>query len=186
MEMKKPKVIYERSRLTFLPEKIEPLNPDDAFRVVTPNSVFQMTKKEFHRDFANVVRSASYAGRSKDGKLERGTYHYHDVPMKAYKYMIDGEVRPSRGNDYKPILVRDMSDEEYRALEKGLESPEPLVRRRCQILLVSLEGKRVSQITSNVDCSYMTVVRVVRGFNEEGLASIWRYKYSPRPPSHGA
>jgi hypothetical protein len=70
---------YEFSRLGFKADVIEPLRDRDSFRVVTPVGTFQMTKAEFYRDFANVVRSRSYR--------DRGLYHYPTVPEKALKYL---------------------------------------------------------------------------------------------------
>ena len=70
---------YEFHRLGFKAEVIEPLGKQDKFRIVTPEGTFEMTKGEFYRDFANVVRSMSYR--------ERGLYHYPTTPGKALKYL---------------------------------------------------------------------------------------------------
>ena len=73
-------VSYDFSRLCFKADVIEPLRDKDSFRVVTPVGTFQMTKREFYQDFANVVRSRSYQ--------EGGIYHYPTVPQKALKYLV--------------------------------------------------------------------------------------------------
>jgi len=73
-------VSYEYYRLGFKADVIEPLRDKDSFRVVTPDGTFQMTKREFYRDFANVVRTMSYR--------DRGLYHYSRVPQKALKYLV--------------------------------------------------------------------------------------------------
>jgi hypothetical protein len=70
---------YEFSRLGFRADVIEPLSPSDLFRIVTPEGTFEMSKADFYRDFANVVRSMSYR--------ERRLYHYPRTPEKAFKYL---------------------------------------------------------------------------------------------------
>jgi curved DNA-binding protein CbpA len=73
-------VMYEFSRLCFKADVIESLSDQGSFRVVTPVGIFQMTKADFYRDFANVVRSRSYR--------EGGIYHYPTVPQKALGYQV--------------------------------------------------------------------------------------------------
>ena len=75
-----PITSYEFSRLCFKRDVIEALAPQDAFRVITPQGVFQMTKAEFHRVFPNVARSRSY--------LENGLYHYPKLPARAEEFRI--------------------------------------------------------------------------------------------------
>ena len=65
---------YRYSRVCFLARYIEPLSADQAFRMETPDGVFQMSKADFQRDSPNVVSSKSY----QDDKL----YH-REKPMKA-------------------------------------------------------------------------------------------------------
>ena len=72
-------VSYEFSRLGFKADVIEPLAPNDRFRIITPQGTFEMTKAEFYRDFANVVVTMSYR--------TRGLYHYPRTPEKALKYL---------------------------------------------------------------------------------------------------
>ena len=75
-----PAVTYTFSRLCFKASKIEPLQPDEAFRVVTPVGTFQMTKAEFYNTFPKVVESKSYA--------QSGLYHYPSVPQRALPYKL--------------------------------------------------------------------------------------------------
>jgi len=55
--------VYQFSRLGFKADVIEPLGPRDRFPIVTPEGAFEMTKADFHRDFANVANSMSYRDR---------------------------------------------------------------------------------------------------------------------------
>ncbi len=80
MSPSQPIPTYEFSRLGFKADVIEPLRPDERFRIVTPEGTFEMTKAEFYRDFDNVVRSMSYR--------DRGLYHYPTTPEKALKYLV--------------------------------------------------------------------------------------------------
>lgn len=77
-----PRVIYEATRLRFKASVIEPLLPDDAFRIITPLWDFQMTKRDFYLDFDNVVASASYR--------DKGDYNYKTLPSRVLKYLIAG------------------------------------------------------------------------------------------------
>jgi hypothetical protein len=72
-----PKVTYESSRFCFKRERIEELQPQDQFRMITPVGVFQMSKEEFYREFPNVVASGSY---------KAGVYNYPRLPSKASSF----------------------------------------------------------------------------------------------------
>jgi hypothetical protein len=52
----------------------------DVFRIETPEGVFQMSKAEFRRVFANVAASASYR--------DNGLYHYPKTPEKALQFLV--------------------------------------------------------------------------------------------------
>jgi hypothetical protein len=80
------KVAYRASRLHFKAEKIEPLRPEDRFRIDTPHGSFEMSKAEFYRDFPNVVTSRSYK--------EKGSYHYLKVPKRALRYRTGDTAVP--------------------------------------------------------------------------------------------
>ena len=75
-----PKVTYRDSRLCFKKEYIEPLNPEESFRIVCGNGIFQMTQNEFYKVFDNVVNTSSYQ--------ERGQYHSKKPPRKAIQFRI--------------------------------------------------------------------------------------------------
>jgi hypothetical protein len=73
-------VSYRHTRLCFKADQIEPLPMDGAFRVTTNVGIFQMTKAEFYRDFANVVQTRSYRA--------PGGYHYPSIPKAALRYRV--------------------------------------------------------------------------------------------------
>jgi hypothetical protein len=78
-----PQVTYRFSRFCFKASAIEPLGPDDSFRMITlGDGVFQMTKAQFYADFPNVPLTASYR--------EIGLYHSRKPPQKAMRYRICG------------------------------------------------------------------------------------------------
>ena len=76
-----PKVTYRYSRLTFRRDSIEPLKPNDVFRVETPVGAFEMSKSGFHQTFRNVTQSRSYC--------VNGLYNYTTVPKKAERFLVD-------------------------------------------------------------------------------------------------
>lgn len=75
-----PKVTYRDHRLCFKKEYIEPLGPEDSFRIICGNGIFQMTKNEFYEAFNNIVKTSSYQ--------ERGQYHSKNPPRKALPFRI--------------------------------------------------------------------------------------------------
>ncbi len=75
------RVAYRYSRLTFHRDSIEPLEPDELFRVETPVGAFEMSKADFYETFPGVVRSRSYA--------INGHYNYATVPRKAERFLVD-------------------------------------------------------------------------------------------------
>jgi hypothetical protein len=76
-----PLVTYRHTRLCFRADQIEPLPMDGSFRVTTNVGIFQMTKAEFYRDFANVVQTRSYRA--------QGGYHYSVLPRRAERYRVN-------------------------------------------------------------------------------------------------
>ncbi len=74
-------VEYASTRLTFRRDVIEALCDTDAFRIVTPQGTFEMTRADFYDAFANVVASRSYR--------EHGVYHYPAHPEKALCYRLN-------------------------------------------------------------------------------------------------
>jgi transposase len=81
----------------------------------------------------------------------------------------------------QPIFVRTIEDKEREALEAGLRSKEVFVLRRCQILLASGRGQRAPAIAQAVGCDDETVRKVIRAFNETGLAAL---QCGSRRPHH--
>lgn len=75
-----PAVTYNYSRLCFKADKIERLQPDEAFRVITPVGTFQMTKAQFYITFPKVVISNSYT--------QSGLYHFPTVPQRALPFKL--------------------------------------------------------------------------------------------------
>ncbi len=71
-----------------------------------------------------------------------------------------------------PIFVRTFSDEERAAIRAGLRWRDGFVLRRCQILLASAQGKRASQIGSELGCDTDTALNAINAFNGTGLAAL--------------
>jgi hypothetical protein len=71
-----------------------------------------------------------------------------------------------------PIFVRELSDEERKALEEGLRCSDAFVLRRCQILLASARGERAPRIARNLGCAQQTVRDALHDFNERGLDAL--------------
>lgn len=78
---------YSAARLTFVRDRIEPLNLDDRFRVETPHGTFEMSKRDFLHAFSNVAQARSY--------WDAGSYNYSRVPSKAAVFIVDGHSRAS-------------------------------------------------------------------------------------------
>ena len=74
-----PRASYSATRLTFKAAVIERLGDDDKFRVVIPDGVIEMTKRQFKEKFPNVTRSASYR--------EQGYYNYPKLPRVAMQFL---------------------------------------------------------------------------------------------------
>ena len=73
-------VFYRASRLEFRRDVLEPLQPQDRFRVETPAGVFEFSKADFQSVFANVAATASYR--------QLGRYHYSTLPAKALPFRL--------------------------------------------------------------------------------------------------
>ena len=72
----------------------------------------------------------------------------------------------------RPIYVTNLTEEEDRALRKGLYSSSAFSVRRCQILLSSAERKTPSQIAVELHCSDQTVRDAIHAFSRERLACL--------------
>jgi transposase len=70
------------------------------------------------------------------------------------------------------MFLRSLTIEERQQLEKGLHSRQAFTVRRCQILLASSRGERVSHIAQMLGCATQTVRNVLRDFHCRGLASL--------------
>ena len=75
-----PQATYKYTRLCFIRSKIDPLNPDDSFRIICNDGIFQMTQHEFYEVFDNVITTRSY--------IEKGLYHSPSPPRKARQFKI--------------------------------------------------------------------------------------------------
>lgn len=71
-----------------------------------------------------------------------------------------------------PIYTRELTVEEKRALQKGLQASSAFTMRRCQILLSSDEGKTPRQIADQLHCSDQAVRNAIHAFEKEGLSCI--------------
>ena len=63
-----------------------------------------------------------------------------------------------------PMFVRVLTADERAQLEAGLRARTAFVVRRCQILLASARGERVSRIARHLGCATQTVRNVLRDF----------------------
>lgn len=72
----------------------------------------------------------------------------------------------------EPIYVRTLTEDEQTALRAGLRSRDAFVLRRCQILLASAEGKRASQIASELGCDTDTALNAINAFKRRGLEAL--------------
>jgi transposase len=70
------------------------------------------------------------------------------------------------------MFLRALTIDERRQLEEGLRSRNAFTVRRCQILLASSRGERVSHIAHMLGCATQTVRNVIRDFHRRGLAAL--------------
>jgi hypothetical protein len=75
-----PVVQYSASRLLFKAAAIEPLQPDERFRIRTPVGTFDMSKREFYEAFPRLIQTSSYR--------DRGIYHFPKVPKAAIRFLV--------------------------------------------------------------------------------------------------
>lgn len=79
-----------------------------------------------------------------------------------------------------PIFIRSLTDDERATLRAGLRSTNAFSLRRCQILLVSAEGKTPRQIARHLGCVDQTARNVIRAFEREGLACLEQKSSAPK------
>jgi transposase len=72
----------------------------------------------------------------------------------------------------KALYVRELSEEEKEALEKGLQSRTAFTVRRCQIVLNSRRGMKAREIAEALHCSDETVRKAIHAFHAEGLVCL--------------
>jgi transposase len=83
----------------------------------------------------------------------------------------------------KPFLfVRDLTEEEKRALEDALGSERAFTRRRARILRFSAQGLHSGQIAEGLGCTRQTVRNGIHAFHKQGLASLTPEPQGPRDP----
>jgi transposase len=70
------------------------------------------------------------------------------------------------------MFLRALTIDERRQLAQGLRSRHAFTVRRCQILLASSRGERVSHIAHILGCATQTVRNVIRAFHRRGLAAL--------------
>ena len=95
--VKPPTVTYHRKRVSFLARHIEPLEPDQEFRMVTWDGVFQMSKAEFYRDFPGVVNGKNYP--------KKNGFYNSEKPMKAILRYRVLEVDASVAEDQAAVKL---------------------------------------------------------------------------------
>lgn len=70
----------------------------------------------------------------------------------------------------KALQIRELTSEEYEALQTGLHSPSAFTVRRCQIVLMSAEeGLKAGEIGRRLRCSDQCVREAIHAFEAEGL-----------------
>ena len=79
-----------------------------------------------------------------------------------------------------PMFVRSLTADERKQLELGLRSRSSFIVRRCQILLASSRGERVSAIARSLGCATQTCRNVIRDFQSRGLASLEESSRRPK------
>jgi DNA-binding transcriptional MocR family regulator len=84
----------------------------------------------------------------------------------------------------KPIYVRPFTTTERQALQKGLQSADAFVLRRCQILLASARGQHARVIAETVGCDDQTVRNAIQAFHARGLAAVRRRSSAPHRTPH--
>jgi len=88
---------------------------------------------------------------------------------------LDGTIGTMRPK----LFVRELTQQEREALERGLRSADAFVVRRSQIILFSADGTSMDEIARRVGYSAETVRRIIHQFNKTGLDAL--KKKSRRP-----
>ncbi len=85
-----------------------------------------------------------------------------------------------------PVYIRPLSDDERRALQSGLRSPDAFTLRRSQILLASAQGKHARLIAEDLLCDDQTVRNAIHDFNQNGLQALTKGSSAPHTTPHAA
>lgn len=81
-----------------------------------------------------------------------------------------------------PLFVRGLSGSEQKELARLVRSNgNGRVLRRAQIIRLSARGQTSGQIAALWNVSPLTVVRVIKRFNSQGLAALWDKPRTGRP-----
>jgi transposase len=83
----------------------------------------------------------------------------------------------------KALYVRELTEEEQQALEKGIRSKSAFTVRRCQMLLGSAQGLKAQQIADQMHCSDETVRVAIHRFHQEGLTCLQEKSHRPHSTS---
>jgi transposase len=70
------------------------------------------------------------------------------------------------------LFGRPPSEEEQQTLAAGLRSADALTLRRCQIVLASARGERVSAIARSLGCGEQTGRNALHAFTRDGVAAL--------------
>lgn len=81
-----------------------------------------------------------------------------------------------------PLYVRPFTDREREEVEKALHAEEAFTLRRAQIVRLSSQGKRSTEIAEHLGCTTQTVRNAIHDFNEEGPESLRPEKPGPKDP----
>src|SRR5438270_11026064 len=71
-----------------------------------------------------------------------------------------------------PLFVRQLTKKEQAELEAGRRSSQGFTVRRCQMLLLSAEGKSTTAIAQIIGASDQTVRNAIHDFHQRGLAAL--------------
>jgi transposase len=81
-----------------------------------------------------------------------------------------------------PLFVRQPTAEENQALDEALRSPVSFTLRRAQIVRLSAEGQRASEIAENLGCCVQTARNAIHAFNNDGIACLTPGEPGPKDP----
>lgn len=81
----------------------------------------------------------------------------------------------------KPIFVRPLKPEEIESLEKNLKSYDIIIYKRAKTILLSAEGKKVSEIAKEIDFHRNSVLFWVNEFNRNGLKRVLSHPQNGGP-----